>query len=162
MGSTEDYFDEEQLNRLGLEISSNLLSSNLYSVPIFRGDDSTNASTWIGKFETVCNHFSWSNDQARAKFKSWLAGPAANWYKLRIAAEEITDFQQIKRLFCEDFADEDKLEKMKNRKMIRFEKIQTYVYDKVGLCKEVNPSMTNDEILNYLYEGMPIKLRNAI
>ena len=63
MATNDDHFDEKQLNRFSLEISSNLLSSNLYSFPSFGKDDNTSASAWLNKFETVCNHFNWSDEQ---------------------------------------------------------------------------------------------------
>ncbi|XP_053213836.1 uncharacterized protein LOC128397176 [Panonychus citri] len=162
MSDNEEILDEHQLNRLSMDISSNLMSSSLYTVPTFRGDDNSNAKAWMKKFETISEHFEWSDDQKRLRFKSHLAGPAANWYYLRVEQAEITEFSSIKERFIGDFTGEDQLEKMKRRKLNKFEKIQSYVYDKVGLCKEVNKNMTEDEILNYIYEGMPVKLRNAI
>ena len=152
----EEPFDEEQLNRLGLEISSNLMSSSLYSLPSFNGDSSKSATAWLTKFEMICSHFNWSDEQAKARFRNFMSGPASNWYRLRIeSSQELLEMNLIKRIFLEDFADEDKLEKMRKRKLNRFEKIQSYVYDKVSLCKNVNKLMTGEEILNYVYEGMP-------
>ena len=131
----EDNFDEYQLNRLGLEISSKSLSSNLYTITTFKGDDNSSASDWINKFEKLCSHFNWNNEQAKVRFSSYLSGPATNWYGLRVAPD--SSFETIKEMFLLDFGDEDKLQKMRRRKLNRFEKIQAYVYDKVSLCKNI-------------------------
>ena len=129
MSENEEIFDEHQLNRLSMEISSNLMSSNLYSINTFRGDDSTNAKAWMKKFENVAEHFEWSEDQKKSRFKSHLAGAASNWYNLRIESSNDLSFPDIKEKFISDFACEDQLEKMKIRRLNKFEKIQSYVYD---------------------------------
>lgn len=60
MSRNEEIFADYQLSKIGQEISNSLLNGQMSNVPVFRGDDTTNA--WFSKFEGACTRASWNEE----------------------------------------------------------------------------------------------------
>ncbi|RWS28097.1 hypothetical protein B4U80_13688 [Leptotrombidium deliense] len=159
----ENFDFEEAIRRVGETVSNNLLNNSAYKMKPFRDNDVNDPNTFIKQFEGLAKSCGWNDETKVSKLRAYLNGPSYNWYLLVIEPDLPMQFEEVKQKFLEEFDPEnDLLIKLKNRKQLEHETVQAYVYDKVLLCQRLNENMTDNEVLNFLYDGLRDSLKKQV
>ena len=149
--------------------------------PIFKGTNFEDALDWIERYEAIGQYNRWENEQLAANFGMYLDGPARKWFLCNTATlpnhwppravaavlgVNQPDAPGLRSRFLSEFQQENyalfQETKLRNRVQGEHEEASTFYYDVLGLCRQVDPAMTEPVKLDYLYRGLKPSLMEKI
>ncbi|RWS03246.1 retrovirus-related Pol polyprotein from transposon 297-like protein [Dinothrombium tinctorium] len=158
MSECEDgCISNDQLNLIGEYVANRISLSSQYKIRPFACSEIESAAKWIKSYESVATALNWSEESKFRKFRAYLTGPAADWYDVCVESreEQPKSYEELRKMFLEEFHHEDEiLMRIKERKQLSHESVQTYIYSKVQMCQQLDNKMSDAEILRCVYEGM--------
>lgn len=151
--------------------------------PVFSASPEEDAVDWIERFELAAAYNRWSDaDQAR-NFVMYLEGPARKWFLVNTHPNHWEDLPArpdptdptlphlpaesgIKTQFSAAFQQANfsllQEAKLRQRTQGNEEDVVSYFYDIVNMCRLVNPNMSQEQQLEYLYRGLKPSLLQKI
>ncbi|KZS19609.1 Uncharacterized protein APZ42_013879 [Daphnia magna] len=151
--------------------------------PVFSASPEEDAVDWIERFELAAAYNRWTDaDQAR-NFVMYLEGPARKWFLVNTHPNHWEDLPArpdptdptlphlpaesgIKTQFSAAFQQANfsllQEAKLRQRTQGNEEDVVSYFYDIVNMCRLVNPNMSQEQQLEYLYRGLKPSLLQKI
>jgi transposase InsO family protein len=137
--------------------------------PVFHGRPEEDALDWLSRYESIGGYNRWGNNELRANFIMYLDGTARKWFKcltaapaewidVNVAGPPPTVNLGLRTLFLNEFQPANygffQEKKLRNRTQGLEEPTSSYFYDVLDLCRLVDPTMTEDTKLEYLFRGL--------
>jgi hypothetical protein len=141
--------------------------SNL-KVITYDGTIGYKALEFIDDFELHAKTKGWSDLNKLYLFRSYLTNCAKDWYKLVVdrSASPPTDWENLKKLFLDFHLPKDKnryfKEQLNKRRQGKEEPVSHYIVSKHLLCLDVDPHMSEKEIMFYILEGLIPELKREL
>jgi hypothetical protein len=164
-------------------ISAMALRPNLKFLPppTFKGESHEDAQEWLSKYEQTGRDNKWGDDQLVDSFVMYLDGAARKWFLCLPTPKPFVGWAQavsqvspalqsssgglvpqgmmgLKELFLQEFLQENyslfQETRLRSRKQGSIEPATAYFYDVVDLCRIVNPNMSEQLKLEYLFRGL--------
>ncbi|KZS18242.1 Uncharacterized protein APZ42_015657 [Daphnia magna] len=151
--------------------------------PVFSASPEEDAVDWLERFELAAAYNRWSDaDQAR-NFVMYLEGPARKWFLMNTYPNHWEDLPArpdptdptlphlpaesgIETQFSAAFQQANfsllQEAKLRQRTQGNEEDVVSYFYDIVNMCQLVNPNMSKEQQLEYLYRGLKLSLLQKI
>ena len=170
--STPATFVGEDPARLGGDsgpVGSRILWPKYRAPPPFHGASYEDVLEWVRQYEAAAGHNGWSDPHKVLMLESFLQGAAAKWWKVKKDSlptfwDDQGDQKGLKTallktyLTCE-FAGNQR-GRLMNRRFIDGEPIQTYIYEVLDLCAQVNIDMSAEEKVAHLDNGLNAEIRS--
>jgi hypothetical protein len=141
--------------------------SNL-KVTTYDGTIGYKAVEFIDDFDLYAKTKSWTDQTKFELFEGYLTDHAKKWYKLTVtkSASPPTDWKTLKQSFLDYHLPKDKnryfKEQLNKRRQGKEEPVSHYIVSKHLLCLNVNPHMSEKEILLYILEGLIPELQREL
>jgi hypothetical protein len=135
-------------------------SSGNVKVTPYDGDISSRDLEFLEDFEGSAKAKGWTDQNKFERFGGYLIFSAKDWFKLSATknSSPSTDWKSMRQVFIEHHLPEDRdryyREQLSKRKQASKELVSHYIVSKHLLCQEVNPKMTESEIMLYIFEDM--------
>jgi hypothetical protein len=151
----------KQVKKLVIDALSVALNSggNLKVIP-YDGDISYKALEFLEDFEDCAKSKGWTDENKFDRFGCYLRCSAKEWFKLNVTKNSSppSDWNSLKKAFIEHHLPKDRnryyREQLSKRKQVSKEPVSHYIVSKHLLCLEVNPSMSEREIILHIFEDM--------
>jgi hypothetical protein len=151
----------KQVKQLVIDALSVALNSggNLKVIP-YEGDISYKALEFLEDFEDCAKSKGWTDDNKFDRFGCYLKCSAKEWFKLNVTKNPSppSDWNSLKKAFIDHHLPKDRnryyREQLSKRKQTSKESVSHYIVSKHLLCLEVNPSMSEKEIMLHIFEDM--------
>lgn len=123
----------------------------------FSGDGDENPKAWIRDFCRIARHNQWDESLCLANVIFHLSGTARQWFENNEESFKSweTFVSALTQTFCHD---EDLFRRaettLKTRAQMNGESTEAYIQDILGLCKRVNPIMSETEKVAHLMKGV--------
>jgi hypothetical protein len=130
----------------------------LISAGTFHGLPSENPNDFTDKYEiaAISNH--WSDQTRLNLFPAYLAGTALAWYQHYSKGRDITDWEQLKKVFIATFtpaAQAQTLQAILEKKVQgRDQPVLSYFLEVMTLCKRHDPDIKDKQIIQYVIHGL--------
>jgi hypothetical protein len=142
-------------------------SGNLKVTP-YDGDISYRALEFLEDFEDSAKSKGWTDQNKFERFGGYLILSAKDWFKLCVTKNfsPPTDWKSLKQAFIEHHLPKDRdryyREQLSKRKQASKEPVSQYIVSKHLLCLEVNPKMTETEVMLYIFEDMLPEIKKEL
>ena len=155
--------------------------------PKFKGTLDEDASEWIQRYESTGLYNRWEPADLAANFCMYLEDSARKWFMCSTLPAHWRDTPEVigvpaaqnrvevlaaaaevglKTKFLQEFQRENyalfQEAKLRNRDQGVEEETSRYYYDVIDLCRSVNPNMSEETKLEYLYRGLKSSLLEKI
>src|SRR5690348_3601440 len=131
----------------------------------FSSADGQRATDWFEEFETIFDASGFSDEEKAKYFPLYLSDIVISWFRTLPAASK-EKLSVIKPLFLAAFSPPDfvetSLKALWNRILIPGEKVVSYVYAKLDLCRDVDSAMTEPDRVEWLKRGLPTSYREKL
>ena len=150
-------------------IGTRILWPKYRAPPPFHGASYEDVLEWVRQYEAAAGHNGWTDPHKVLMLESYLQGAAAKWWKVQkdilpVFWDDQGEQKGLKTallktyLTCEYAGDQRG--RLMNRRFIDGEPIQTYIYDVLDLCAQVNPDMTAEEKIAHLDNGLSSEVKS--
>lgn len=133
---------------------------------VFSGRKDEDVIEWLDHYESVSRFNRWENADLHANFGMYLEGTARLWFRntavpvhweSQVGANR-EEIRGLRAVFLEEFQQESygrwKEAKLRNRKQQPGESGVDFYYSVIDLCRLVDPAMSEERKLDYLFKGM--------
>ena len=125
--------------------------------------DKSDVDAWLYAFETATKK---DNDGSKIdKLVISLTGDDLSWFKSQAEATGApSTFAEWKAKFIDKYTDKPAvaIEKLRNRRQLESETPEKYCRDITNLCKKVNATMSTQEVLYFLRNGLLEKYKHSM
>jgi hypothetical protein len=142
--------------------------------PVFSASPEEDAVDWLERFELAATYNRWSDSNHARNFVMYLEGTARKWFLVHTHPNHWEDLPVrpnpadptlpnlpvaigLKSQFSAAFRQTNfslvQESKLRQREQGNEEDVVTYFYDIINLCRIVNPTMSQEQQLQYLYRG---------
>jgi hypothetical protein len=134
-------------------------SSSLRLEP-FSGRDNRELVKWLREFEYHADANNWDDAAKLRKFPTYLRDYGLLWYDQNVKrnANAPTTWEALKKLITNDLLSTDHRSylhsEIRCRKQAPNESVYNYILAKRDLCLELNDSMSDRDMIQYLFQGM--------
>jgi hypothetical protein len=143
--------------------------------PIFAALSSDDVLDWLERYEMAAVYNRWSNDDRARNFPMYLDGAARKWFLVHThpshwenlpirpnpadpTLPQLPAATGLKDQFTAAFKQANfslvQESKIRQREQGNEEDVVSYFYDIVNMCRMVNPAMSQEQQLQYLYRGL--------
>ncbi|KAK4012408.1 hypothetical protein OUZ56_021507, partial [Daphnia magna] len=141
--------------------------------PSFSAKPGENAVDWLDRYELTGKYNRWGDDELRSNFVMYLEGTARKWFLFskipatwrdqpgQAAAQgaaAVPATQGLRTIFLQEFKQENyalvQETLLRQRMQGPDEDAASYNYDIIHMCHLVNPTMTQAQQLEHLYNGL--------
>ncbi|EFX72047.1 hypothetical protein DAPPUDRAFT_111167 [Daphnia pulex] len=143
--------------------------------PIFSALSSDDVLDWLERYEMAAIYNRWSNDDRARNFPMYLDGAARKWFLVHThpnhwenlpirpnpadpTLPQLPAATGLKDQFTAAFKQANfslvQESKIRQREQGNEEDVVSYFYDIVNICRMVNPAMSQEQQLQYLYRGL--------
>lgn len=137
------------------------LLTNIGTINPFRGSPTEDIQEWMTQFNWIANINHWSEDVRCALLPGYLEDVAKTWYST-LSVRDRGNYQviQIKLLqaFQQVISPVQHLNQLLARTQSEQEPVETYAYNKLKLCEDLNKEMAEIDKVTYLIQGMKPQL----
>jgi len=141
------------------------LLTNIGTINPFRGSPTEDIQEWMTQFNWIANINHWSEDVRCALLPGYLEDVAKTWYST-LSVRDRGNYQviQIKLLqaFQQVISPVQHLNQLLARTQSEQEPVETYAYNKLKLCEDLNKEMAEIDKVTYLIQGMKPQLRSYL
>lgn len=135
------------------------------SPSIFNGTPEEDPMKWLKEYDRVAKFNQWDEMMCLANVYFFLDGTAKQWYTNN--EDSLQSWEAFKTGLESLFGDRRKHtrkaeEQLKYRAQRPGESTQSYIQGVLGLCQEVNASMTDDEKVSHLMKGIAEDIYQAL
>lgn len=124
------------------------------------------AKQWYDDYDNKMTTNGYSSIEKFARVRAYLRGEAADWFEITQETEPVFTWANFKPKFLKYFGGIDYKQiaekKLVEAKQIRNEHPTKYLVRILKLCKEYDPSMTNDEKIRRIMNGLDRTIRNSL
>jgi hypothetical protein len=143
------------------------------ATPIFAALSSDDVLDWLERYEMAAVYNRWSNDDRARNFPMYLDGAARKWFLVHnhpnhwenlpirpnpATLPQLPAATGLKDQFTAAFKQTNfslvHESRIRQREQGHEEDVVSYCYDIVNMCRMVNPAMSQEQQLQYLYRGL--------
>jgi len=141
----------------------NMSNSNIENIPlikpsVFSGQQHENVSEFLKKYELAARCNRWSDRTKLDLFGTYTSGIAYKWYSDFMDLEPSTTWDNLKTNFKKSFGQTgflfDIQTTLDNRIQHENETPLQFYFEIRNLCRQINPSMDDEQIINYTIKGL--------
>ena len=124
--------------------------------PVFEGRPQDDVIEWLQEYEDVAEYNHWNQGQKLRQVKWALKGFAKNWYRMLEPEPDTFDgfSEAIRAAFKHPAYESGMAAQLDARKQGIDESPVLYCYEKLNLCRKVDPDMAEGVKLQHLIRGM--------
>lgn len=134
----------------------------------YDGKEGAEAINWLEDYEAQTSAKGWKEVEQIDRIYLYLADAAKEWYKLSIKLSDNPPktWEVFKKLFLERFLGTDYnkyiKDRVENRKQAANEPVDDYITSMRLYCFELNPSMTESQIMDHIYKGILPQIKRTL
>ena len=148
-----------------LSMGSMSLLTNIGTINSFKGNTTENIQEWLTQFNWVADINKWSEDIRCALLPGYLDDVAKIWYST-LSMRDRGNYQIIQNKLLQAFQQVISPVQHLNQFLLRTqseqESVETYAYNKLKLCENLNKEMAETDKITYLIQGMKSQLRSYL
>ena len=148
-----------------LSMGSMSLLTNIGTINSFKGNTTENIQEWLTQFNWVADINKWSEDIRCALLPGYLDDVAKIWYST-LSMRDRGNYQIIQNKLLQAFQQVifpvQHLNQLLLRTQSEQESVETYAYNKLKLCEDLNKEMAETDKITYLIQGMKSQLRSYL
>ena len=153
--------DSEDVKELGVTIAKEVVS-NIYS-PLTKCNTFSNKVNedimlWLEEYEISASSNNWKDELMIKRLPLFLQGPARSFYNVELANQTSKSWACIKKLLIDQFCPLGYKIHMRSqlmtKKQLPFQPVMNFIGEIHDICKKYNNKMEDDEIIQFIYEGM--------
>ena len=141
------------------------LLTNIGTINPFKGAPTENIQEWITQFNWIADINHWSEDVRCALLPGHLEDVAKTWYST-LSMRDRGNYQVIQTKLLQAFqqviSPVQHLNQLLARTQSEQEPVETYAYNKLKLCEDLNKEMAEIDKVTYLIQGMKPQLRSYL
>lgn len=133
--------------------------------PTFLGKKGENVVDWLKRYERVGRYNCWRDTECLENIEMYLGGAAAKWYAYLVATgsvprtwHDVGGFRGLRNALLAQFTPANyerfQEDRLRDRKQGFDEPMTEYYFDVLDMCAKVNPKMSEEAKLNYLFRGL--------
>nr|XP_042894656.1 uncharacterized protein LOC122268719 [Parasteatoda tepidariorum] len=124
---------------------------------IFRGTPGQDPTKWLKEYQRVSSYNHWDDTMQLANAYFFLDGTARQWYENN--EDSLTSWTLFENGLKVTFGDTQSYlrrakDHLKSRAQKSGESIQSYIQDVLGLCIQVDPTMSEGDKVSHLMKGV--------
>jgi hypothetical protein len=141
-------------------IANAMMNQDLPRIEYFSGSCNEDVTEWIANYETQAKLRKWDNELRLRKVGAYLKNTASDWHRYCVEnlKNPIVDWdifvELMKKTFLSDDASSCIKKKLKDRKQGLNEAVSNYILEKKILCMKLDSNMSDEEVIEYMYQGM--------
>ena len=139
------------------------LLTNIGTINPFRGAPTEDIQEWITQFNWIANINQWTEDVRCALLPGYLEDVAKIWYST-LSVRDRGNYQTIQdkllQAFQQVISPVQHLNQLLLRTQSEQESVETYAYNKLKLCEDLNKEMAETDRVTYLIQGMKPQIRS--
>ena len=151
-------------------IADRLVSARQHNIPIFNGAKDECPIKFMRAFERVAKALKWDDSTKMDKFPNYLSGPGEDFHYIFVdSAEEVAKpdcWDALKDEFLNHFMRGDYKSHLSRelgkRKKLESESMIVYITSIQTLCRDLDSKMSNEQIMNYILDGLDQELAAQI
>ncbi|UYV78724.1 ASPRV1 [Cordylochernes scorpioides] len=149
----------------GTQVSNYVVQHLPRNPSIFSGEDGEDLQEWLKGYARVARYNHWDETLCLTKVYFYLSGTALKWFENN--EESIQTWKEFTSQLENVFGKKEnsKLQaekKLKTRAQLKGESTECYIQDVLCLCKEVDPQMSEEDIISHLMKGIAEELYQAL
>ena len=141
------------------------LLTNIGTIASFRGAPTENINEWITQFNWISNINQWTDDVKCALLPGYLEDVAKIWYST-LSVRDRSSYQivqeRLQQAFQQVTSPVQHLNQLLLRTQTKQESVETYAYNKLKLCEDLNKDIAKSDRVTYLIQGMKPQLRSYL
>lgn len=132
---------------------------------VFRGDPGQDPSKWLKEYERVAKFNRWDDSICLANAYFFLSGTAGQWYENNEG--KLDSWDKFSQQLIQDFGDSRRYlqkarKELESRAQAPGEGTQSYIQSVLGLCHQVDSSMSEDDKVSHLMKGVAEDIYQAL
>lgn len=141
------------------------LLTNIGTINPFRGTPTEDIQEWITQFNWIANINQWSEDVRCALLPGYLEDVAKIWYST-LSVRDRGSYHSVQDKLLQAFQQVTSPVQHLNQLLLRIqseqESVETYAYNKLKLCEDLNKEMAETDKITYLIQRMKPQLRSYL
>ena len=149
-------------------ITNALNKGGILKLAPYDGEISFKAIGFIEDYEERAKAKNWKDSHLLERFGLYLEGPAKNWYRLitKTYDDPPEDWTEMRALFLKHFLPGDSKRYFRDhvlrRKQGTRESVAQYIVEKRLLCFQMDPNMTQNDVMDYVFDGFLPEIKREI
>lgn len=162
----QNNYSEQEIKRIIMDAFSNAIVPKENSkIEKFDGQ-SGNVLNWIEDFELISEANSWNDSVEMKRLPLYLEKSARDWQSVYVAGKTGLNWSDVKVKLREFFLPASWTsylrKELRKRVQSKDEPVVNYILAKKALCSKLDDKMTEEEIMDYLYEGIIPEIRSQL